>query len=249
MRDSPDTVSAALADIRDFCRSHADPEQAERYRRFFTEGYDPHGVRKEAFEANRLTFYERYRDRLSLKGFLDLGDRLLAGGKYEEGSFAIVSVVPQLDRMDADAVRRVGRWLEFGVRNWAHTDVICGEILGPCLLSGRASTADLAPWRHSAGKWKRRAVPVALLALLRDPESIPALLEFVRPLMLDPERVVHQGLGWFLREAWKRDPDSVEALLLEWKETAPRLIFQYATEKMTPERKARFRRSRRGRTP
>jgi 3-methyladenine DNA glycosylase AlkD len=61
--------------------------------------------------------------------------------------------------------------------------------------------------------------------------------------MLDQERVVQQGLGWFLREAWKRRPEVVEAFLLEWKDSAPRLIFQYATEKMTPENKARFRKA------
>jgi 3-methyladenine DNA glycosylase AlkD len=72
--------------------------------------------------------------------------------------------------------------------------------------------------------------------------EIPPLLEFLRPLMMDEERVVHQGAGWFLREAWKQDPKPVEAFLLEWKDRAPRLIFQYATEKMTPAARARFRR-------
>jgi len=62
-------------------------------------------------------------------------------------------------------------------------------------------------------------------------------------MMMQPEKVVHQGLGWFLREAWKVYPQPVEAFLLQWKETSPRLIFQYATEKMTPEEKARFKRT------
>jgi 3-methyladenine DNA glycosylase AlkD len=60
--------------------------------------------------------------------------------------------------------------------------------------------------------------------------------------MTDPEREVHQGTGWFLREAWKRKPEETEIFLLKWKDTAPRLIFQYATEKMTAEGKGRFRR-------
>jgi 3-methyladenine DNA glycosylase AlkD len=61
--------------------------------------------------------------------------------------------------------------------------------------------------------------------------------------MTDPEREVHQGTGWFLREAWKLQPAPTEIFLLKWKETAPRLIFQYATEKMTAEAKLRYRRS------
>jgi 3-methyladenine DNA glycosylase AlkD len=60
--------------------------------------------------------------------------------------------------------------------------------------------------------------------------------------MADGERVVHQGLGWFLREAWKKHAKPVEAFLLEFRDTAARLIFQYATEKMKPAERERFRR-------
>jgi hypothetical protein len=60
--------------------------------------------------------------------------------------------------------------------------------------------------------------------------------------MLVKAREVHQGLGWFLSEAWKIDPAPVEEFLLKYKNSAARLIFQYATEKMTPEGKVRFRR-------
>jgi 3-methyladenine DNA glycosylase AlkD len=58
--------------------------------------------------------------------------------------------------------------------------------------------------------------------------------------MMDDERMVHQGLGWFLREAWKLKRKGTEAFLLKWKNDAARLIFQYATEKMTTEEKKRF---------
>jgi 3-methyladenine DNA glycosylase AlkD len=80
-----------------------------------------------------------------------------------------------------------------------------------------------------------------MLGLLKAAPAIAPLLEFLRPMMMDPERVVDQGLGWFLREAWKREPKPVEAFLKEWKDRSPRLIFQYATEKMTPAGRARFR--------
>jgi hypothetical protein len=52
-------------------------------------------------------------------------------------------------------------------------------------------------------------------------------------------------MGWFLREAWKKKPVETEAFLLKWKEVAPRLIIQYATEKMTAENKLRFKRNQR----
>ena len=62
--------------------------------------------------------------------------------------------------------------------------------------------------------------------------------------MLDEDRFVQQGVGWFLREAWKKQPKPVEAFLLKWKDSAPRKIYQYATEKMTGEEKEKYRRQR-----
>lgn len=87
-------------------------------------------------------------------------------------------------------------------------------------------------------------MPVSMLILLKGQFDPRELLDFIRPMMLDKERVVHQGLGWFLREIWKKSPAETEEFLLEWKDSAARLIFQYATEKMTREQKARFRKAR-----
>ncbi|WP_230741467.1 DNA alkylation repair protein [Methanooceanicella nereidis] len=102
---------------------------------------------------------------------------------------------------------------------------------------------DMSSWRYDASKWKRRAVPVAMIKLLKTVEDPVQLLDFIRPMMMDKERVVHQGLGWFLRETWKKYPVQVESFLLVWKDSSPRLIFQYATEKMTPENKARLKKA------
>jgi 3-methyladenine DNA glycosylase AlkD len=60
--------------------------------------------------------------------------------------------------------------------------------------------------------------------------------------MHDAEKPVQQAVGWLLRECWKIAPKPVESLLLEHVATAPRQIYQTATEKMTPEQKARFKR-------
>jgi 3-methyladenine DNA glycosylase AlkD len=118
----------------------------------------------------------------------------------------------------------------------------CAAHANAALVDGRIGLNDLAPWRVSKYPFKRRAVPVAMLGLPKKPFLAQELIEFVTPLMEDGERVVHQGMGWFLREMWKKQPEPVEAFLLAWKDTAPRLIFQYATEKMTAAQKACFKR-------
>lgn len=88
----------------------------------------------------------------------------------------------------------------------------------------------------------RRSAAVSLIKPAQQGLQVKAILDFIAPLMNDTEKVVHQGVGWLLRETWKLHPQEVETFLLEWKDTCPRLIIQYATEKMTAEQKSRYKR-------
>lgn len=241
-------------EIRRYCAQHADAKAAARYQRYFREGYDAWGLLDKGnpfFTAKRDEWLDRYRD-LGARGLLEAGELLFAGGKFEEGAIAIQFLAKRRDELTPEDGVGVHRWFAAGIGNWAHTDGLCGEILSPMLEDGRLTLDLLAAWRASPHRFQRRAVPVSMLALLdplRKGATPPAsagarakrLLAFLRPMMLDDERVVQQGLGWFLRECWKRHPDLVEPFLLEHKDRAGRVIYQYATEKMTAEAKARFR--------
>ncbi len=247
-------VDRLVAEIRTYCAAHANPKEATRYARYFKEGYDAWGLLDKGnpfFTERRDEWLARYAE-LGVKGFIEAGEQLFASGKYEEGVIAIQFLERRRAEMTCAAVTSLARWFRAGLGNWAHNDVLCGELLAPLLKEGRLPLDALAPWRDSPLRFQRRAVPVAMLGLLpalsRGREVPPAerrrikpLLAFIRPMMLDTERVVHQGLGWFLREAWKRAPEVVEPFLLQFKDSAARLIFQYATEKMTSAGKARFR--------
>jgi len=101
---------------------------------------------------------------------------------------------------------------------------------------------DFIPWVISEFKFQRRCAPVTLIKSLKTTPDLNTLFDFIEPLMTDPEREVHQGAGWFLREAWKVNREVTEKFLEKHKNTAPRLIIQYATEKMTKEERLRFRR-------
>ncbi|MGE5483545.1 MAG: DNA alkylation repair protein [Ignavibacteriales bacterium] len=241
--DREKRLQSIVSEIRDFCRANADESQAAKYSKYFQEGYDGYGVPRNVWEEHQYDFYKAHKDELGLNGFLDLGDLLLQSGKYEEGSIAIVSVARLSRQFTPDAFGRIALWLEGGIRNWAHTDVLSSHVLSVFLQKGIVGLDAMSSWRESPSKWKRRAVPVTMISLLKTAADYGGLLDFIRPLMMDEERAVHQGVGWFLREAWRRQPGPVEAFLHEWKDSAPRLIFQYATEKMTAENRARFRRA------
>lgn len=240
------TPAQLAAEIRSYCAAHANPALVGRYARYFKEGYDAWGLvdgKHPFWNEQQKEWLGRY-DSLGPRGLLQLGELLFASGKYEEGAMAIRLLATCRDQLKAGALPGLARWFAAGIGNWAHTDVLCSEILSPLLEQGRLRLDHFASWRKSPHKYQRRAVPVAMLGLLKTTQPVGELLDFLRPLMLDSERVVQQGLGWFLREAWKRHPKPVEEFLDEWKDQAPRLIYQYATEKMAPAAKARFRRPR-----
>ena len=242
--EADNAIRDLLAHIQRFCEVHADDRVVAKYSKFFREGYDAYGVPFDVLASEAKRLVKEHGPSLGLAGFLDLADLLMDSGKYEEACFGVHFVGAFRKQHTRDTFRRLGAWFDGQVSNWAVSDSICSDLLGPLLSRGLVGLDDFALWRASSDKWKRRAVPVTLLVLLKGKTEVAPLLEFIGPMMLDKERVVHQGLGWFLREAWRKEPRPVEEFLRMWKDSAARLIFQYATEKMTTEQKARFRRAR-----
>jgi 3-methyladenine DNA glycosylase AlkD len=236
-------IQTLVARIESFCKAHAEERIVAKYAKYFREGYDPYGVDHGLLSAEGGRILNEFRETLGFEGFFGLADVLMASGKYEEAGLAIRFVNAFKKEYTRNTFDRLGAWFDGRVLNWATSDRICGEPLAYLLSQSIVHLDDFAPWRESTNKWKRRAVPVTMLVLLKgqfDPES---LLAFIRPVMMDEERVVHQGLGWFLRDLWKKSPAEVDRFLAEWKDSAARLIFQYATEKMTAEQRSRFRRA------
>lgn len=238
-------VVRTIADeVRAFCIEKANPELVRKYAKFFREGYDAYGLdyKDPDWGRRRAEWCARLRE-AGAAAWLDAGDLLVKSGKYEEASFAIEFAIDMRAEYSATAFDRIARWFDGGVRNWGHTDVMSGAVLANFVLDGAVPLDGLAAWRESPHKYQRRAVPVTLVSLLKYRDDYKAMLSVIEPLMRDTEREVHQGVGWFLRELWKKKPALVERFLLKYKQTAPRLIFQYATEKMTPEQKAQFKRT------
>lgn len=239
-----DTVQTLFDEIRAFGAAHGDPERVRKYERFFVEGYDAYGLEQKEMEARRDAWLTHYRPILKKEGFLDLAGRLVGTGKYEDASFALWFTKSFLDELTAGDFACLSALFETGVCNWAHTDMFSLDILAEFLNRGIVPVQALADWRSAGVKWKRRAVAVSLIKVVPGKLSPTQALEFVEPMMMDSEKVVHQGLGWLLRELWKLDAAAVEDFLLLWKDRCARLIVQYATEKMTAEQKVRFKKTR-----
>jgi 3-methyladenine DNA glycosylase AlkD len=201
------TIAAAISDeVRSFCLANADPQRARRYTRYFTEGYDAYGVdyKSPAWTEHQRAWVHRLRA-AGPEAFLDAGDLLVRSGKYEEASFAILFASELREFYTPEAFDRLGIWFHGGIRNWAHTDVLSGDVLSRFLTEEIVDLDALLTWCDSEWKFKRRAVPVTLVSLLDCGRSARPLLKLLEPMRADREKFVRQGIAWFDRELTKRD--------------------------------------------
>ena len=106
-----------VREIRDYCQAHADAATAQKYARYFKEGYDAWGFldAKHPFFAEKEPEWRAKYASLGLNGFLKAGALLFQSGKYEEGSVAIRFIKPYCDKLNARALRGLARWFENGI--------------------------------------------------------------------------------------------------------------------------------------
>jgi 3-methyladenine DNA glycosylase AlkD len=235
------TPSLLFEELRQYCQEHSDEALVKKYSRYFKGGvYEAWGISQAIMDEKKTELKKR--NFLNFDLIFDTAPLLMRSGKYEETSFILIMLTLLSEQFDKQTFERVGSLFKIGIKNWAHADYL-GMMMLPMFLKKKIVTKDeFIPWIDSPFKFQRRCVPVTFIKLLKE-VPLEELLVITNPLMNDPEREVHQGLGWFLREAWKLFPEKTETYLFKCKDTAPRLIFQYACEKMTVENKLRFRRA------
>ncbi len=239
------TPSNLVSNIQNYCAANASEALVKKYSRYFKEGYNAYGLSQELIQSKVDEIINT--ERIDFKTIIDTSLILIPSEKYEETSFAILLFKEFKKQFTSEVFDNIEKWFNLGIHNWAHTDVICSDIIAIFLEKKIITYKRMATWRTSTNKFQRRAVPVALIKMLKYENDYQPFFDFIEPMMMDEEREVHQGLGWFLREAWKKNPEQTEMFMMQWKDTSPRLIFQYATERMKPEQKQHFKRTRNNR--
>lgn len=233
-------IQSKFQQIRIFCQLHQDPAIVKKYSRYFREGYDAWGLSQPIMEEQRKTWLKEWGTDFTFNIALELGNVLAAEKKYEEVIFGYWFIYQFRNQFSKSTFLYIGNWLEKYITNWAHTDIIASEMIPFFFLEKICSLDSFVNWIDSPSKWKRRAVPVSLIKLVKAGWPPETLLNVISPMMNDTVREVHQGLGWFIRETWKKHPAATEEFLYTWKNTCARLIIQYATEKMDKAGKERF---------
>ncbi|MFP4528363.1 MAG: DNA alkylation repair protein [Candidatus Kapaibacterium sp.] len=236
-------IQLILKEIREFFRKNADPEIREKYSRYFKGEYPGYGIDQKKFETRRDKWIDELSG-LSTGYILSIGDELMKSGKYEESSLAIQLIAARRNDFSAEVFNHIARWFDTGIDNWAATDTLCMFVTAELVRDGHVSLDELGKWTEAESEWQRRTVPVTLYELAKKKEVAPGkALPLVRPLMMDKSEYVQKGIGTMLRELWKTHPDEIEDFLYEFKDTAPRPIYAYATEKMDKEKRKRFKKN------
>jgi 3-methyladenine DNA glycosylase AlkD len=226
-------------EITSYGKAHTNQERVQKYLRYFKEGYDAYGLDHDQVDLKVKEILSA--PDITQELILELSLLLVKSPKYELTVIAIHLVKSYHKDWTITTFKTIEKWFSTGITNWAETDYICGELMNLFFQKKLIDFDSIGHWRSSANKFQRRAAVVSLIKPMKASTDFKPFFEFIDPMMMDPDREVHQGLGWFLREAWKKQAAPAELFLMKWKNTSPRLIFQYATEKMSPEAKQKFR--------
>ena len=233
-------IEQKVKEIRSFFEDNADPAVVAKYSRYFKEGYIGYGINQKVFENQRDKWFGEW-NFFTINDYLNLGDRLILSGKFEDISIAIAFISLLKEQYTIAVFNHMGKWLE-NFTNWANTDVLCMLVLS-CFINEKIIKPEkFIEWTASESKWKRRAVPVTFYEAVKANENPAQYFTVIERVMLDNEEDVQKGTGTFLRESWKKCPEITEDFLLKWKDSCGRKIMQYATEKMDKEYRKKFRR-------
>ncbi len=238
-------IEEKIKEIREFCELNSDPKIIAKYSKYFKEGFDGFGIDSKVLKSQIAYWVNAWGDEMSLHDYLDLSDELMKNGKFEEKDLAIHFVKSKQAEFTEETFYRISKWFEFGISNWAATDVLCMLVLPQFFIDKIIGFDQLKVWNTSKSQWQRRAVPVLFVELskLKIDLKIDETLSIITPLMEDESEYVQKGLGTLLRELWKKQPKEIEKFLYEWKDQCGRLIIRYATEKMDKESKKKFRKT------
>jgi 3-methyladenine DNA glycosylase AlkD len=230
-----------IKDIKMYCREHASAGNVLKYSKYFKEPYVAHGLTQPQIREKVKTLLKD--NEVSLPVIMNITPALFESGMYEEIMFSLLLLDGRAKFFSRETFDFLSGLFEIGVTNWAHADTIGMNVAPHFLKRNIIGIEELETWLVSNNRFQRRCVPVTLIKSLKTTTQYHRMFSAIEPLMTDPHREVHQGVGWFIREAWKRQPGQAERFLFTWKDRAPRLIIQYACEKMTAEGKAQFKKT------
>ena len=231
---APDPVRRARQALREL-RALANPERAAGARNYF-KAYDRvefFGVSSPDVRRLASTIRREARD-WTLREAVRFAEPLVARPELEAKGVGICVLGRFRPMFDATLVPRARRWLVRSCHDWASTDNLCGDVLGPLLADRPHLIRTLRPWRSSRSLYVRRASAVALVPLARRGVALDEAYDTVLALAGDRADLIQKATGWLLREAGKADPGRLEKFLRRSGRRLGRTTVRYAIERFPP---------------
>jgi 3-methyladenine DNA glycosylase AlkD len=116
------------------------------------------------------------------------------------------------------------------VNNWDLVDTSAYQIAGAYLYTHRSDKEILYKWVESKNLWIRRIAIVSSLAFIKKGEIEETFL-ISEKLLHDKEDLIHKAMGWMLREASKKNEQTLEIFLRRHLKLLPRTTLRYAIER------------------
>jgi 3-methyladenine DNA glycosylase AlkD len=218
-----------------------DPVKASILSRFFKTGKGEYG------EGDVFWGITMPEQRIIAREFLETSlpeiEKILASQVHEHRMTALLILLyqfkksrkdPQKKRLIYDFFLAHTRY----VNNWDLVDVICRDIVGGYLWeqSDRSMLYKLAV---SSDLWERRIAMISTYEFIRH-GKIEDTMKIAEILILDKHDLIRKAVGWMLREAFKKDPETVRTFLRNHIRELSRVTLRYAIEKMSKEEQEIF---------
>ena len=231
-------MKQSAAQLRRVLEAAGDPEKAAFHRRFFKTGPGEYGEgdRFRGIKVPVLRSLCREYQGLPASGVI----ALLRSPYHEDRLLALIILVRQFERGDADTKKRIYDLYLANTKyisNWDMVDCSAPTIVGAYL--NERSRMPIHRLAKSKNLWERRIAALATCHFIRRGEFDDGL-RVAKTLLNDHEDLIHKAVGWMLREIGSRDMAVEEKFLRLHCKTMPRTMLRYAIEKFPEAKRRRY---------
>jgi len=210
--------------------ARADASQVAGLSRFFKTGPGQYGEGDKFLGIKVPVTREVVKQCWRRTGFQELEECI--GSEYHEVRLAALLTLVEFFRHDK-TVRQACIDFYLGhmdrINNWDLVDLSCYPLLGEWLLDkDRILLYGLA--RNGKTLWEQRIGMVSTMAFIRHGQ-LDDTFTIADILLHHPHDLIHKAVGWLLREAGKRDKETLVRYLEPRYPDMPRTMLRYAIEK------------------
>ena len=226
----------SLNKIKSELRAYSDPKRKAFSPSFFKTG------KGEYAEGDKFIGVTVPNIRKIAKKYIDINEKdiekLLHSQWHEERFIAWVIVINRYEK----SVHK-GYWYSFALNNisqlnnWDLVDMVVPRLIGDYLVG--KSQKQFLTWSSHPSLWIRRIAMMATFPRIKQ-NDFSLTLKLSKRYLTDSEDLIHKATGWMLREIGKRDERELIKFMDDNHREMPRIMVSYALEKISSEKKKKY---------